>query len=50
MVPRILFAAILCLVPTCAIAQADTGPASDVAAIHQLIDNVDTASNPLKVT
>jgi len=38
MLTRILFAAILCLVPACAVAQADTGPAPDVAAIHRLID------------
>jgi ketosteroid isomerase-like protein len=33
-----LFAAILCLIPTCAVAQTDTGPAPDVAAIHSLIE------------
>jgi hypothetical protein len=36
MLPCILFAAILSLVPACAIAQADTSPAPDVAASHQL--------------
>ena len=38
MLIRILFAAILCVVPACAVAQIDTGPASDVAAIHKLIN------------
>src|ERR1039458_1417552 len=35
---RILFAAILCLIPASAVAQTDTGPAPDVTAIHRLID------------
>jgi ketosteroid isomerase-like protein len=35
---RILFAAVLCLIPACAAAQNDTGPAPHVAAIHRLID------------
>ena len=39
MLTRILFAAILCLIPACAVAQADTGPAPDVAAIHRLIES-----------
>ena len=38
MLIRILFAAILCAVPACAVAQIDTGPASDVEAIHKLIN------------
>lgn len=38
MLTCILFAAILCLLPSWAVAQTDTGPASDVAAIHKLID------------
>lgn len=38
MLARILFTAILCLIPACAVAQTDTGPAPDVAAIHSLID------------
>jgi hypothetical protein len=32
MLTRNLFAAILCLIPTCAVAQTDTGPAPGVAA------------------
>ena len=35
---RILFGAILCLIPACAVAQTETGPTSDAAAIHKLID------------
>ena len=38
MLTRILSAAILCLMPTCAVARIDPGPAPDVAAIHRLID------------
>ena len=38
MLPRNLFAAFLCLIPVCAVAQTDTGPATDVAAIHRLIE------------
>lgn len=38
MLTRNLFAAILCLIPACAVAQTDTGPAPDVAAIHTLIE------------
>jgi len=38
MLTRILFAAILCLTSAYAVAQADTGPASDVGAIHRLIN------------
>jgi ketosteroid isomerase-like protein len=38
MLTRNLFAAILCLIPACAVAQPDTGPAPDVAAIHRLIE------------
>jgi ketosteroid isomerase-like protein len=34
---RKLFAAILCLIPICAVAQPDTGPAPDVTALHRLI-------------
>jgi len=37
MLTRKVFAAILCLIPACAIAQTDTGPAPDVSAIHTLI-------------
>jgi ketosteroid isomerase-like protein len=37
MLIRNWFAAILCLIPACAIAQTDTGPAPDVTAIHTLI-------------
>ncbi len=33
-----LFAAILCLISACAVAQTDTGPAPDVVAIHTLIE------------
>lgn len=35
---RILSIAILCLLPVCAVAQADTGPGPDVEAVHMLID------------
>jgi len=38
MVTRILLAAILCLIPAYAMAQTDTGPEPDVAAIHHLVD------------
>jgi ketosteroid isomerase-like protein len=38
MLTRILFAAILCLISACAVAQTDTGPAPDVRAIHRLIN------------
>jgi ketosteroid isomerase-like protein len=38
MLTRILFAAFLCLISPCAIAQTDTGPATDVEAIHSLIN------------
>jgi ketosteroid isomerase-like protein len=38
MVTRILFAAILCLMPVCANAQADSGSRPDIAAIHHLIE------------
>jgi SnoaL-like domain len=38
MLTRNLFAAILCLTPACVAAQTDTGPASDVAAIHALLE------------
>ena len=38
MLTRSLLAAILCLIPACAVAQTDTGPAPDVAAIHRLIE------------
>jgi ketosteroid isomerase-like protein len=38
MLTRILLAAILCLMPACAVAQTDTGPAPDVEAIHRLIN------------
>ena len=38
MLARNLFAAFLCLIPVCAVAQTDTGPATDVAAIHRLIE------------
>ena len=48
---RILFAAILCLMPASAVAQTDTGAAPDVAAIHKLIDHytkaVDTVDRKL---
>jgi ketosteroid isomerase-like protein len=35
--PKVLFLVITFLVPVCAVAQSDTGPASDLEAIHQLI-------------
>jgi ketosteroid isomerase-like protein len=35
---RILSIAILCLLPVCTVAQADTGPGPDVEAVHMLID------------
>jgi ketosteroid isomerase-like protein len=35
---RILFAAVLCLISGCAVAQTDTGPAPDAEAIHSLIN------------
>jgi ketosteroid isomerase-like protein len=38
MLTRNLLAAILCLIPVCALAQTDTGPPSDVAAVHRLIE------------
>lgn len=38
MVTRILLAAILCLMPAFAVAQTDTGPGRDIAAIHYLIE------------
>ena len=38
MLTRTLVAAVLCLIPACAVAQTDTGPARDVAAIHGLIE------------
>ena len=38
MLTRVLFAAILCLLPSWAVAQTDSGPSPDVAAIHRLID------------
>jgi hypothetical protein len=38
MLTRILFAAILCLISACAVAQTDTGPAPDVETIHTLIN------------
>jgi hypothetical protein len=38
MVTRILLAAILCLMPAYAAAQADTGPGRDIAAVHHLIE------------
>jgi ketosteroid isomerase-like protein len=38
MLTRILLAALLCLISSCAVAQTDTGPAADVEAIHRLID------------
>jgi ketosteroid isomerase-like protein len=38
MFTRILCATILCVIPACAVAQTDTGTATDVAAIHELID------------
>jgi ketosteroid isomerase-like protein len=38
MLTRILFAATLCLISSCAVAQTDTGPAADVEAIHRLIN------------
>jgi ketosteroid isomerase-like protein len=38
MLTRNLLAAVLCLIPACAAAQTDTGPAPDVAAIHTLIE------------
>jgi ketosteroid isomerase-like protein len=38
MIPRILLAAILSLMPAYAAAQTDTGPAPDVAALHHLIE------------
>lgn len=44
---RILFAAIVCLIPASAVAQGDTGPASDVAAIHRLIDQYTKAVDTL---
>jgi len=37
MILRVLFAAAICLVPTAALSQSDTGPLPDVAAIHGLI-------------
>jgi hypothetical protein len=37
MLTRILFVSIAFLVPACAAAQQDTGPAADVEAIHRLI-------------
>jgi len=37
MLTRTLFAATLCLISACAVAQTDTGPAPDVGAIHTLI-------------
>lgn len=38
MLTRILFAALLCLISSCAVAQTDTGPVADVEAIHKLIN------------
>jgi ketosteroid isomerase-like protein len=38
MVIRTLLVAIVCLLPVCADAQTDTGPESDVAAVHHLIE------------
>ena len=38
MVTRIFLAAIFCLAPACAVAQTDTGPGPDVAALHHLIE------------
>lgn len=38
MIPRILLATLLCVVPAYAAAPTDTGPARDVAALHHLIE------------
>jgi ketosteroid isomerase-like protein len=37
MLARNLFASMLCLIPACAAAQTDTGPAKDIGTIHRLI-------------
>jgi ketosteroid isomerase-like protein len=49
MVMRNLFAALLCFLPACAIAQTDTGPARDVAAIHSLIGQYTKAVDTVDV-
>lgn len=37
MIARVLLAAVLCLMPTDAFSRSDTGPQSDIAAIHSLV-------------